>query len=101
MTKEMPLVEKIYSWPEYMAVARPTGYKEVLYRDLGPIIEDLGKQFGKVKVESAIYYLTIFEEQMRCNPPPLASVKFRAEVRPLMWQVLGPSPEQGDAFWLW
>jgi hypothetical protein len=56
-------------------------------------------RFDKVKVESAIYHLCTFEGQMRCNPPPLARVMFREEVRPLMWQLLGPAPEQEDAFW--
>jgi hypothetical protein len=36
---------------------------------------------------------------MTCNPPPLAQVKFRESVRPLMWQLLGPAPEQEDAFY--
>jgi hypothetical protein len=98
MSKERPLVEKIYFLPEYTAVARAIGYRGVVYRDLWPIIEDLGKQFGKTKVESAIYYLTTFEGQMTCNPPPLAIVRFRENVRPMMWQLLGPAPEQQDAF---
>jgi hypothetical protein len=58
MSKERPLVQKIYFSPEYTAVARAIGYRGVAYRDLWPIIEDLGRQFGKVKVESAIYHLT-------------------------------------------
>jgi hypothetical protein len=98
MSKKRPLVENIYFLPEYIAVARAIGYRGVVYRDLWPIIEDLGKQFGKTKVESAIYHLTTFEGQMTCNPPPLAMVRFRENVRPLMWQLLGPAPEQKDAF---
>ncbi len=73
-------------------MARAIGYQGVQYRDLWPIIEELSKEFPKVKVESAIYHLTTFEGQMRCNPPPLAQVMFREEVRPLMWQLLGPEP---------
>jgi hypothetical protein len=99
LPRELPILDRIYWWPEYTAVARAIGYRGVLYRDLWPIIEELAKQFDKVKVESAIYYLCTFEGQMRCNPPPLARVMFREEVRPLMWQLLGPAPEQEDAFW--
>jgi hypothetical protein len=92
MPKELPLVQKIYFCPESTAVARAIGYRGVQYRDLWPIIEELSKQFPKVKVESAIDFLTTYEGQMRCNLPPLAQVMFREEVRPLMWQLLGPPP---------
>ncbi len=35
---------------------------------------------------------------MSCNPPPNAQVQFRPEVRPRLGQLLGPAPEQEDAF---
>jgi hypothetical protein len=46
-----------------------------------------------------MYHLLTYEGQMRCNPPPSAHVAFRTQVRRLAFQLLGPPPEQEDAFW--
>ncbi len=99
MSKDVALLDKIYFWPEYSAVARAVGYAGMTYIQLTQVIEDLATQFPKAKVESAIYHLTTFEGQMTVHPPPLAQVKFREHVKPLLWQLLGPSPEQEDAFY--
>lgn len=93
MEKEKPLWQRIYCDPVYTAVAREIGYQGCLYRDLLQKIETLSTQFDKVKVESAVYHLAIFEGQMTVNPKPLAEVKLRDEARKLCWQLLGYPPE--------
>ncbi len=62
------------------------------------MLEPLEQQFGKQRVHSAVYCIVFFEGQMTCNPKPLAEVKLRPEVRRLCWQLLGPPPEQREAF---
>ncbi len=99
MIKETPILDRIYFWPEYSAVARAIGYAGIPYMQLTKVIEELSTKFPKAKVESVIFNLTTFEGQMTVHPPPLAQVKFREHVKPLLWQLLGPPPEKEDAFW--
>lgn len=98
MKKEKPLWEKLYFDAEYVEIARLIGYQGTTYRDMLKMLEPLEAKFGKVRVHSAVHFLVIFEGQMTCNPRPLAEVKLRPEVRRLCWSLLGPPPEQMEAF---
>jgi hypothetical protein len=98
MQKQKPLWERLYFDAAYVEVARLIGYRGTTYRDMMIMLEPLEGQFGKVRVHSAVYHIVTFEGQMTCNPKPLADVKLRPEVRQLCFQLLGPAPEQMEAF---
>lgn len=98
MKQEQSLALRIYHDPVYTAVVRAVNYKGMPYRSLSELIETLAKQFDKRRVESACYHLVAFEGQMTVNPKPLAHVSLRAEVRKLAIQLLGPPPEDREAF---
>ncbi len=93
MKKEKPLSLRIYFDDCYAAICRTIGYAGCQYRELDEKLEPLRQQFGKVRVDSATYYLVAFEGQMTVKPPPLARVELRAEARKHCWQLLGPPPE--------
>ena len=99
MHKEPPLWQRLYTDAAYRELVRRVGYRGCTWRELAALIEELGKTYGKQKVESASYRCFTFEGQMTCNPAPLAHVSLRADVRTLCWQLLGPPPEKLDAFY--
>jgi hypothetical protein len=96
---EKPLYMRIYFDECYATVCRRVGYRGFLVRDLYAMIEELAKQFGKNRVPSAAYNLVTFEGQLTVHPSSLAKVELRAHVKKLCWQLLGPPPEQREAFY--
>ena len=98
MIKQKPLWERLYLDAAYIEIARMIGYRGTTYREMMKMLESLEEKFGKQRVHSAVYHIVTFEGQMTCNPKPLEEVKLRPEVRKLCWQLLGPPPDQMDAF---
>jgi hypothetical protein len=93
MSKDQPLWHRLYFDAAYTEVARLIGYAGFQYRELADKLEPLYRRFGKAKVESVVYHLTVFDGQMTVKPPPLGQVMLRPDVRKLCWQLLGPPPE--------
>lgn len=93
-----PLWQRLYYEACYVEIARIVGYSGLAFRDLMDRLESLHKRFGSTEVESAVYHIVTYEGQMTSNPKPLAEVKLRPEVRRLCFQLLGPAPEQMEAF---
>jgi hypothetical protein len=92
MHKEMPLSERIYFDACYADIVRTVGYAGMTYRDWNVNLQEMIQRYGR-RAESAAYHLVTFEGQMRTNPPPLAKVELRAEVRRFASQLLGLWPE--------
>jgi len=93
MQKENPLTKHLYDDPCYREVARTIGYAGCVYRELWEKLAELVRQYGQQRVESATANLFRYEGQFRTNPPPLAQVQLRSDIRPLCWGLLGPPPE--------
>src|SRR4051812_33235758 len=98
MSKEKTLCDRLYTEPAYYELARAVGYRGCTYRQLTEMIDDLGKRHGKAAVERAAWHLVTYEGQNTTAVKSLAKVELQPEARRLCWQLLGPSPEQWDAW---
>ncbi|MFO0809060.1 MAG: hypothetical protein U0746_10585 [Gemmataceae bacterium] len=92
--KSVPLADRLYSWSHYAAVARMVRYETLLYEDVKPYVEELGRRFGAEKVREAV--LDVCQTNWQEQPVTIA---LRAEVRKHCFQLLGPAPEQEDEFY--
>ncbi len=99
MKKELPLLDRIYADPCYTDVCRLIGYKGCVYRQLWDVLKPAIDTYGQRRVESATAHLLTYERQFAVNPPPLAPVTLRSDVREYCWMLLGPPPEKEDAFY--
>src|SRR5258708_7130702 len=95
MSKETPLLDRIYQDPCYTEVCRLIHYRGCVYRDLWTVLKPAIDKYGQRRVETAQAHLCTFEGQFRVNLPPLAPVTLRADVRNFCWMLLGPPPESG------
>src|SRR5437867_4501924 len=94
MSKELSLLTRLYFWPHFTEVARVVGYAGVSGVELEARLRPLVERFGRNKVEIALYALTTYMLHRKEEP-----VQLRADVREWCWQLLGPPPEQADAFY--
>jgi hypothetical protein len=92
--RSVALADRLYSWEHYAAVARMVRYETLLYDDAKPYIEELERRFGADKVREAVADVcrTNWHEQP-------VTIGLRPEVRKHCFQLLGPAPEQEDAFY--
>ncbi len=90
----VPVSVRLYFWPEYAAVARMVRYETLRYEDAKPYVEELERQFGAAKVREAVADVC----QTNWNEKPV-TIALRPEVRKHCFQLLGPAPEQEDAFY--
>jgi hypothetical protein len=90
---EKPLWWRIHHNPAYRDICLAIGYRGVTYRELAELLETLGQKHDKRKLEAATVHLLTYEGQFTVSPKPLVEVKFRGEVRTLLWQLLGPPPK--------
>jgi hypothetical protein len=86
--------QRLYFWPEYAAVARMVRYETLLYEDAKPYVEELEKRFGAAKVREAVADVC----QTNWHEKPV-TIGLRPEVRKHCFGLLGPAPEQEDAFY--
>lgn len=99
MKTAMPLWQRLYQDEVYTEVCRLIGYLGCQYRDLWQKLKPAIGKHGQQKVESATAHLLTYDKQFTVNPPPLAHVELRANVRRLCIQLLGPPPEMWDEFY--
>jgi hypothetical protein len=92
MHKEKPMWWRIHFEEVYTDIVRIVGYAGLTYRDFAAKLQPLIQKYSQ-KAESAAYHLVTFEGQFRADPPPLAHVQLRADVRKLCVQILGLPPE--------
>jgi hypothetical protein len=88
------LADRLYFWEHYAAVARMVRYETLLYDDTKPYVEDLERRYGADKVREAVADVcrTNWHEQP-------VTISLRPEARKHCFQLLGPAPEQEDAFY--
>src|SRR4051812_11026566 len=98
MNKDLPLWHRIYFDACFTTVCRLIGYGGCLYPQLWDKLKPAAEAYGQRRVESATAHLLTYEQQFSVNPPPLAKVELRANVRKLCFQLLGPEPDQWEEF---
>jgi hypothetical protein len=92
--RSVALADRLYSWEQYAAVARMVRYETIRYDDARPYVEELERRYGAEKVREAVADVcrTNWHEQP-------VTIGLRPEVRKLCFGLLGPAPEQEDAFY--
>jgi hypothetical protein len=85
------LLQRLYDLDYFGEVARVIGYDGIKAEELEAKIAPLVERFDRGKVQEALIQLTTAR-----NQAPASTVKFLEEVRPLLWQLLGPAPEHPE-----
>jgi len=92
--KQVTVGHRLYSWPEYAAVARAVRYETLFFDDVMPYFEELGRRFGQAKVQAAVNDVC----QLNRDATPV-TVHLKPEVRRQCFGLLGPTPEQEDEYY--
>ena len=99
MAKEKALWEIVYQSKLHMDIIMFVGYSGTTYRQLAEKMEEWKKQFPPSSVGPAVYCVTTFEGENRCNVKPLEHVSLRPAIKKLSFQLLGPAPEDYDWYY--
>jgi hypothetical protein len=91
MSREPPLVMRLYQRPPLAELARLVGYDGIQLAELQAKVEPLGAAHGKGVVQAAFDEIAYIDNTAS---PPVARLK--VHVRPLCFQLLGPPPEHPE-----
>lgn len=94
MSKDRPLSVRLYQDPVYFELARLVGYAGKPVDQLVKESEPLLKEHGRHAMNLASQELIVVNDAAE---PPMATLNPHA--RKLCFQLLGPAPEQEDAFY--
>jgi hypothetical protein len=85
---------RLYSSPEYAAVAKAVRYEVLTYDDVKPYFEELERRFGQTNIQAAVIDVC----QVNWHESPV-TVHLKPEIRKRCYGLLGPAPEQEDEFY--